>query len=275
MRLPTFAREPCAWLLTGNPAQFSRSRSPLLNPAGSAFANHREMQSFLTAIFKRSQTAAAYLPAHRGREVPEREDRKPALKENKGDKKMAKTLSQPAWVENTLRLDPMRFPQQATYRLPGQPSDVTISLDERGAVLRKILPASGLPLSIALPSRAFKGVAARAIDHGDGEVTVTLELHHDDPDLCIPLLVAHDLSDIAADWRAWAEAYRTPMLMVEADGVARPLEEHLGEVRTRDIKPRRRHSMFKGRRPRFLMRRATGSLGVNMKIAGREIIARS
>ncbi|MDQ0319389.1 hypothetical protein QO002_001527 [Pararhizobium capsulatum DSM 1112] len=188
---------------------------------------------------------------------------------------MLKTLTQPAWVETTLRLDPMRFPQQATYSLPGQASDVTISLDERGAVMRKILPTSGLPLSIALPSRAFKGVAARAIDHGDGEVTVTLELHHDDPDLCIPLLVAHDLSDIAADWRAWAEAYRIPMMMVEADGVARPLEEHLGEVRTRDIKPRRRHSLFNGRRPRFLMRRATGSLGVNMKIDGREIIARS
>jgi hypothetical protein len=104
---------------------------------------------------------------------------------------------------------------------------------------------------------------------------VTLELHHDDPDLCIPLLVAHDLSDIAADWRAWSEAYRTPMLMVEADGVARPLEEHLGEVRTREIKPRRRHSLFNDRRPRFLMRRSSRSLGVNMKIDGREIIARN
>ncbi|MBB5538631.1 hypothetical protein JNB71_11535 [Rhizobium herbae] len=188
---------------------------------------------------------------------------------------MLKTLSQPAWVETTLRLDPKRFPQQASYSLHGQSSNVTISLDERGAVLRKVLPSSGLPLSIALPARAFKGVAARAIDHGDGEVTVTLELHHDDPDLCIPLLVAHDLSDIAADWRAWSEAYRTPMLMVEADGVARPLEEHLGEVRTREIKPRRRHSLFNDRRPRFLMRRSSRSLGVNMKIDGREIIARN
>ena len=188
---------------------------------------------------------------------------------------MLKPLSQPAWVETKLRLDPKRFPQQASYCLQGQSSNVTISLDERGAVMRKVLPSSGLPLSIALPARAFRGVAARAIDHGDGEVTVTLELHHDDPDLCIPLLVAHDLSDIAADWRSWSEAYRIPMLMVEADGVARPLEEHLGEVRTRDIKPRRRSSLFNERRPRFLMRRSTGSLGVAMKIDGREIIART
>lgn len=70
---------------------------------------------------------------------------------------MRNTLSQPAWVENTLRLDPQRFPQQASYALRGHTGNVTISLDERGAVLRKVLPSSGLPLSIALPARAFKG----------------------------------------------------------------------------------------------------------------------
>jgi len=189
--------------------------------------------------------------------------------------KMTNTVMKPAWAGATLRLDPSRFPQQVTYALRGALGDVTITIDERGAVLRKILPGSGLPLSFALPARAFKGVAARAIDHGDGEVTVTLELHHEDPDLCIPLLVAHDLCDIAADWRGWADAFRIPMLMVEADGVARPLEEHLGEVRTRETQPRRRHSYFAERRPRFLVRRTTGKLGVTMKISGKEIIARN
>ena len=46
--------------------------------------------------------------------------------------------------------------------------------------------------------------------------------------LSVPLLVADDLEDVAADWRAWAEAYRLPMLLIEADGVARTLEESLG-----------------------------------------------
>ncbi|TCL75875.1 DUF6101 family protein [Rhizobium sp. BK251] len=187
---------------------------------------------------------------------------------------MTNTVMKPAWAGTTLRLDPKRFPQQVSYAAKGSSSDVTITIDERGAVMRKVLPSSGLPLSIALPKRAFKGVAARAIDHGDGEVTVTLELHHDDPELCIPLLVAHDLCDIAADWRSWSEAFRIPMLMVEADGIARPLEEHLGDIRTQQLKPRRRHSFFANRRPRFLVRRTTGQLGVAMKIAGREIIAR-
>lgn len=188
---------------------------------------------------------------------------------------MTKTVMKPVWAGATLRLDPTRFPQQVSYAIRDSSGDVTITIDERGAVLRKILPSSGLPLSIALPKRAFKGVAARAIDHGNGEVTVTLELHHDDPDLCIPLLVAHDLSDIAADWRSWSEAFRIPMLMVEADGVARPLEDHLGELRTNEMRPRRRHSYFANRRPRFLVRRSTGNLGIMMKIEGKEIIARN
>ena len=187
---------------------------------------------------------------------------------------MTNTVLKPDWAGTTLRLDPTRFPQQVSYAMRGAEGDVTITIDERGAVLRKILPSSGLPLSVALPKRAFMGVAARAIDHGDGEVTVTLELHHSDPDLCIPLLVAHDLSDIAADWRSWSEAFRIPMLMIEADGVARPLEEHLGDVHAKDSQPRRRHSYFADRRPRFLVRRSTGKLGIKMKIEGREIIAR-
>ncbi|MCJ8517577.1 hypothetical protein ABID21_000348 [Pseudorhizobium tarimense] len=187
---------------------------------------------------------------------------------------MTNTVLKPAWAGSTLRLDPTRFPQQVTYALRGSSEDVMITLDERGAVLRKVLPTSGLPLSFALPARAFKGVAARAIDHGDGEVTVTLELHHEDPELCIPLLVAHDLCDIAADWRSWSDAFRIPMLMVEADGIARPLENHLGDVRAHAAKPRRRHSYFASRRPRFLVRRTTGKLGVTMKIEGKEIIAR-
>jgi hypothetical protein len=41
------------------------------------------------------------------------------------------------------------------------------------------------------------------------------------------------------------------------------------------LQPRRRYSFFADRRPRFLMRRTTGNLGVAMKIEGREIIARS
>lgn len=186
-----------------------------------------------------------------------------------------KETTRPVWAGHELRLDPDHLPQHVTYCARNQTSEVLITLDRRGAVLRKTLPLSGLPLSVALPSRAFAGVAARAIDHGDGEVTVTLELHHEDPELCVPLLVSHDLDDIAADWRSWAEIYDLPMLMVEADGVARPLYEELGGLSVGRSRSRRRHSFFADRRPRFLVRRTKGSLGIaRLVIRGEEIIAR-
>ena len=174
----------------------------------------------------------------------------------------------PEWAGYELRLDPAHFPQRVSYAGREDMTEVSVTLDQRGAVMKKTLAKSRLPLSIALPARAFAGVAARAIDHGDGSVTVTLELHHTDPGLSVPLLVAHDLADIAADWRMWSELYEIPMLMVEADGVARPLDAH-----DKAPAPRRR-GRIQSRRPRFLVRRKTGAMGVRMKLEGREIIAR-
>ena len=186
-----------------------------------------------------------------------------------------KEPEKPIWAGSVLRLDPEHLPQQVSYWARNESGEIAITLDKRGAVLRRALPSSRLPVSVALPARVFMGVAARAIDHGDGEVTVTLELHHTDPELCVPLLVAHDLDDIAADWRSWAASYNLPMLMVEADGVARPLDRQLGAVHLGRPRPRRRYSFFADRRPRFLVRRRTGSLGIaRLVIDGEEIIAR-
>lgn len=188
---------------------------------------------------------------------------------------MTNTVLKPAWAGYEFRLDPGKFPQRVSYAAHHERDEVSVTLDCRGAVVKKVLTKSGLPMSIALPSRAFKGVAARAIDHGDGSVTVTLELHHNDAALCVPLLVAHDLDDIAADWRSWAEIYGLPMMMVEADGVARPLDEiSIGSSAPAPSR-RRRHNQIAERRPRFLVRRSTGKMGVRMQIRGREIIARS
>ena len=64
------------------------------------------------------------------------------------------------------------------------------------------------------------------------------------------------------------------MMLVEEDGVARPLYESTGPVRTGEPQARRQGQEPR-RRPRFLARRKTGSLGVRMVIEGREIIARN
>jgi len=173
-----------------------------------------------------------------------------------------------------MRLDPFRLPQAVSYAAHDDFGEATFTIGHRGVTIRRRLATSGLPASIALPPRAFRGVAARALEDESGDVTVTLELLHEDPMLCVPLLVAEDLSDVAADWRAWADAYRLPMLLIEADGVARTLEESLGQVKTAPPVGRRKGNAVNARRPRFLARRRMGDLGLRLVIHGDEIIAR-
>ncbi|HRP78070.1 MAG TPA: DUF6101 family protein [Aquamicrobium sp.] len=193
---------------------------------------------------------------------------------NTGINSALKPALKPTWAGSDLRLDPFRLPQAVSYAGRDDQGDVTFTIDHRGVTIRRLLEASRLPVSIALPARAFRGVAARAIEDGDGEVTVTLELLHADPMLSVPLLVAHDLDDVAADWRAWSDAYQLPMLLIEADGVARTLEESLGLVKKRPPVERRKGRVSTQRRPRFLARRQTGDLGVRLVVDGNEIIAR-
>jgi hypothetical protein len=182
----------------------------------------------------------------------------------------------PVWAGRNMRLDPSRLPQMVSYATRDDFGDVTFTIDHRGAVLRRILDRSGLPVTVALPARAFRGVAARALEDDRGSVTVTLELMHGDPMLSVPLLVADDLDDVAADWRAWSEAYGLPMLLVEADGIARPLEESLGKaIRPMPPRMRRQGKSTSQRRPRFLMRRRTGNLGLRLVVEGEEIISPS
>jgi hypothetical protein len=185
-----------------------------------------------------------------------------------------KTGLKPVWAGRNMRLDPFRLPQVVSYATRDEQGDVTFVIDKRGAVIRRILAKSGLPATIVLPARAFRGVAARAIEDAEGNVTVTLELLHNDPQLSVPLLVADDLDDVAADWRAWAEEYRLPMLLIEADGIARTLEESLGAVKTAPVRDRRKRRILQQRRPRFLARRKTGELGLRLVVDGEEIIAR-
>jgi len=187
---------------------------------------------------------------------------------------MNNTGLKPVWAGRNMRLDPFRLPQVVSYATSDDFGDVTFTIDQRGAMVRRILMMSGLPATVVLPSNAFRGVAARALEDQEGSVTVTLELLHNDPMLCVPLLVADNLEDVAADWRAWADAYRLPMLLIEADGVARTLEESLGAaIKALPVQDRRKRRVTPARRPRFLMRRKPGNLGLRLVVDGHEIIA--
>ncbi|WP_246676902.1 DUF6101 family protein [Mesorhizobium sp. B2-4-15] len=133
-----------------------------------------------------------------------------------------------SWTGRNRRLDPSRLPEMVSYTTRDTYGDVTFTLNQRGVVVRRMQDLSSVPAIIALPAKVFRGVAACAMEDPDGKFTSELKLLHNDPMLTVPLLVSDDLELVAADWRAWAEAYRLPMLLLGADGVARTLEETLG-----------------------------------------------
>lgn len=187
------------------------------------------------------------------------------------------TGAQPVWAGHEFRLDPNQLPQKLSYAPRDGNQEVSITVDARGAMVKRQLQKSGLPVAMALPNNVFRGVAARAVDTGPESHIVTLELLHDDDELCVPLCVGHELADIARDWKIWSELLGLPMMIITADGVAQTLEENAeaAAIKMGPAKPRRHHSFFAERRPRFLARRRMGTLGVRLMVDGDEIISHS
>lgn len=137
---------------------------------------------------------------------------------------MTKSAQKLLWGDRAMRIDPYQFPQTARYHDPSQKIDVSATIDENGAIIRRN-PHSPLPSAVTVPAKAFVGITARAHEDETGKVTVTLELMHVDPQLSVPLLVAHDLKDVVEDWRAWSAIYKLPMMLVEEDGIARAVNK--------------------------------------------------
>ncbi len=170
------------------------------------------------------------------------------------------------------RLDPFALP--VTYAVPmaGRPPGVATSatIDRNLAILTR--PSE----SLTLPVKAFRGVAVRMEMVGPtGELSVVLELNHADPSLSLPLIVAGDPAEVAADWQAWSRCLGLPMLLIEQDGsITRPIKT-LGAIVPGSPKPRRMYSFFAGRRPRFLARRKTGWVRGAEILRTDEIIARN
>lgn len=166
------------------------------------------------------------------------------------------------------RLDPHQLPVRGFS--PSGAADPAFVIDRGRALVRR--PSGD---AVSVPVAEYRGVAVRMESTGDnGEVRAFVELLHTDPSLTLPLAVTDDPYEIAADWQTWARTLSLPLLIVGQDGsIGAPLAG-MGGILAAKPKPRRRHSFFADRRPRFLVRRKVGRLDVSLIIDGREIIAR-
>ena len=173
------------------------------------------------------------------------------------------------------RLDPHTLPACSTLSSGGNAAAVSFVIEhDHAVVVRRFTPGAAITLTV--PLEQYAGVAVRMDAAGvDGGVRGTISLLHEDPTLTLPLLVAEDPHLIAADWQTWSRVLDLPLLIIGQDGsIGEPLAER-HSIAMAPVKPRRRHSFFAQRRPRFLTRRKPGQPGVGEKLVGREIIART
>lgn len=172
------------------------------------------------------------------------------------------------------RLDPATLPIFHAAPAGGPGGEASFILDRERVVLKRMI-RTGAPMMATVPVADYVGVAVRmaAVD-SEGTLRVTVELLHNDPSLTVRLAVAEEPETVAADWQAWGNVLKLPLLIVEQDGtVGQPLMQ-LGGLVANPVKPRRHHSFFADRRPRFLTRRKKGGHDRGDRVTGREIIAR-
>lgn len=81
--------------------------------------------------------------------------------------------------------------------------------------------------------------------------------------------------DVVAVWRDCAARTGLPRMIVREDGTLATVSRQIGRVALGLTRTRRRHGLLNGRRPRFLVRRKTGTLPVRPLIhrGENEIIA--
>ena len=165
---------------------------------------------------------------------------------------------------------PFRFAPPANDGAPA------VALDSEQVVRNRRLGT--LASRITRPVAEYEGVAVRIIPGETAEDDrVAVLLAHPDRSLDVSLFEASDDTDVIAEWRLWGSTLGLPLLIEGLDGALIAAEKRLGAVDIARPRPRRRHALLSGRRPRFLTRRRTGSLPIVPMVYRDEdeIIARS
>lgn len=162
-----------------------------------------------------------------------------------------------AGSSRALRLDPLSLPIRFdAHDTRADGGTRQIELHRERVILHRAV--AGMRMAIKVQVSDFRGIACRGLD--DGRM---LTLVHRDPSLSVPLYISDDADEIERARMLWSEILGLPLL--PDDTPREPAQR------------RRRHCVISRRRPRFLVRRRSGSLlDAPRSYAGeREIIART
>ncbi len=177
-----------------------------------------------------------------------------------------------------LRLDPFALPVRFAARDRGADGQVRdVELDRERVVLRRAV--AGIRMKVGVPIGEFRGVSLRLLPaEGEEPAAVAVTLEHKDAGLSVPVFMAAESEDAAAEWQSWGRVLGLPLLVADGDGALREPFRRMGRVAVgAPSARRRRRAAIKWRRPRFLMRRKVGVQPAEPRMhrGEHEIIARS
>lgn len=109
---------------------------------------------------------------------------------------------------------------------------------------------AGMRMRLALPVRAYRGVALEVVE-GARDTWYRVALDHSDPDLRVTLAESRDPEALVAEWRGWAKYFRLPRLAQGAGEFPVALDGRLGELVLGAPQPRKRGWPLKRRRSRM------------------------
>lgn len=123
----------------------------------------------------------------------------------------------------------------------------------------------------------FSGISVRmeACDESRDTLAVTVNLHHEDPALCLPLFVAFDLDVAGARWQSWGRVLGLPLLVPAPDGTWQEAIDRLGKLSVNRAYPREARLSLKSRRSMVALSRRVGMRCEADPLPGKEIIARN
>jgi hypothetical protein len=176
-----------------------------------------------------------------------------------------------------LRLDPFALPARYAARDSGADGQIRqIELDCERVVLRRAV--RGIRMKVGVPVAEFRGVSLRTLPpDGSEPAAVAVLLEHRDGALTVPLFVATEGCEAAAEWKCWSKVLGLPMLADRGDGELQdPLRRMGGVAMGIPATRRRRRAAIKWRRPSILLRRKPGRPDAEPLVhrGEREIIAR-
>lgn len=156
------------------------------------------------------------------------------------------------------RLDPSHLPLK--FAAPDAAADGgerRITLEREQVVLARRV--GRVAMRIAVPLTSYRGVAVRLVPGAtEAEDKVAVVLTHVDRAFDVPLFESEEEDIVVSEWKMWGNTLGLPLLVEHQDGGMMPADVREGGFEASPkVYPRRRYALLAGRRPRFLVRRAT------------------